>query len=92
MFLLIDFGKVLCFSSNKLQQNLKCSFYRRIHSMNIDSFLIGLLCLHLTFCLFDFLSVIPKQHLEQYNYYVNQSELLTRFLTDFTSSVWNFCC
>ena len=28
----------------------------------------------------------------QYNYYVDQSDLLTRFQTDFTSSVWNFCC
>ena len=27
----------------------------------------------------------------QYNYYVDQSDLLTRFRTDFTSSVWNFC-
>ena len=27
----------------------------------------------------------------QYNYHVDQSDLLTRFRTDFTSSVWNFC-
>ena len=25
-----------------------------------------------------------------YNYYIDQTELLTRFRTDFTSSVWNF--
>ena len=38
----------------------------------------------MAFCL---LSVIRKQ----YNYSVDQSELLTRFRTDFTSSVRNFC-
>ena len=27
----------------------------------------------------------------QYNYYVDQSDLLTRLRTDFTSPVWNFC-
>ena len=33
------------------------------------------------------LSVIRKQW--QYNYYIDQSEFLTRFWTDFRSSVWN---
>lgn len=27
----------------------------------------------------------------QYNYYVGQSVLLTRFWADFTSALWNFC-
>ena len=37
------------------------------------------------------LSAVRKQQLKQYNYHVDQSELLTRFWTDFTSSLWNFC-
>ena len=37
------------------------------------------------------LSAVRKQQLKQYNYHVDQSELLTRFWTDFTSSMWNFC-
>ena len=40
---------------------------------------------------FFLLSVICKQQVKQYNYYVNQSERLTRFWTGFTSSVLNFC-
>ena len=38
------------------------------------------------------LSVICKQWLKQYNSHIDQSELLTRFQTDFMSSVWNFYC
>ena len=37
------------------------------------------------------LSAVRKQQRKQYNYHVDQSELLTRFWTDFTSSLWNFC-
>ena len=37
------------------------------------------------------LSAVRKQQLKQYNYHVDQSELLTRFWTDFTSSLLNFC-
>ena len=48
--------------------------------------------LHLTFVAFCILSVIRKQYVKKYNYYVDQSELLARFRTDFTSSVWNFFC
>ena len=47
--------------------------------------------LHLTFVTVCLLSVVRKKYLKRYNYYVDQSELLTRFRTDFTSSVWNFC-
>ena len=41
-----------------------------------------------TFDLYSLLSFVCQL----YNYYVDQSELLTSFQTDFTSSVWNFCC
>ena len=44
-----------------------------------------------TFDLCGLLSVIRKQQLKQCNYSVDQSGLLTRFRTYFTSSVWNFC-
>ena len=44
-----------------------------------------------TFGLCGLLSVIHKQQVKQYNYYIDQSELLTRLQTDFTPSVWNFC-
>ena len=37
------------------------------------------------------LSAVRKQQLKQYNYHVDQSELLTRFWTDFTSSLLNCC-
>ena len=55
--------------------------------MNIDCFVTDSLHLDFTFVAFCLLSVLHKQ----YNYCVDQSELLTRFWTDFTSSVWNFC-
>ena len=42
----------------------------------------------MAFCI---LSVIRKQWLKQCNYSVDQSALLSRFRTDFTSSVWNLC-
>ena len=42
---------------------------------------------HLTLVNVCLLSVIRKQW--QYNYYIDQSEFLTRFWTDFRSSVWN---
>ena len=42
----------------------------------------------MAFCL---LSIIRKQKLKQCKYSVDQSALLTRFPTDFTSPVWNFC-
>ena len=37
------------------------------------------------------LSAVRKQQRKQYNYHVDQSELLTRFWTDFTSSLLNCC-
>ena len=47
--------------------------------------------LHLAFVALCLLSVIRKQWLKQCNYSLDQSGLLTRFWTYFTSSVWNFC-
>ena len=35
---------------------------------------------------------IRKQSVKNYNRCVDQSEFLTRFRTEFTSLVWNFCC
>ena len=46
----------------------------------------------LIFMAFCLLSVIFKQWLKHHNYYFVQSELLTRLSTDFSSSIWNFCC
>ena len=58
--------------------------------MNNDRFVVDSLRLHLTVVSFCLMSVIRKEKLEQYNYYVDQSELLTTLRTDFMSSVWNF--
>ena len=61
------------------------------HSTKNSCFVIDLLHLmHLAFVAFC-LSFINNNYLKQYNYYVNQSKLLTRFWTDIMSSVWNFC-
>ena len=62
------------------------------HKINIDCFVIDSSHLLLTFVAFCLLSVIHKQSLKQCNYSIIQSALMTRFQTDFTSSVWNFCC
>ena len=63
MFLLVDFGKVLCSSANKLQQNSDASsrVHCRIYSTNIDCFVIDSSRLHLTIVAFCLLSVIRKQ-------------------------------
>ena len=58
--------------------------------MNNDRFVVDSLRLHLTVVNFCLMSVIRKEKLEQYNYCVDQSELLTTLRTDFMSSVWNF--
>ena len=58
--------------------------------MNNDRFAVDSLRLHLTVLNFYLMSVIRKEKLEQYNYCVDQSELLTTLPTDFMSSVWNF--
>ena len=71
---------------------LKCFFLRRLCSTNIDCFVRDSSRLHLTYVAFCLFSVVHKQWLKKYNCCVNQSALLTGFWTDFTSSVWNFCC
>ena len=58
--LLVNFGKVLCSSANKLQQNSNASS-REDYSTNIDRFVKDSLHLHLTFATFCLLSVIRKQ-------------------------------
>ena len=63
---------------------------REVYIPQILTVLLDSLRLYLTFAAFRFLmSVIRKQWLEQYNYSDVQSALMTRFQTDFTSSVWN---
>ena len=88
MFLLVDYAKVLCSTANELQENSD-AISKEDYSGNINCFVVDSsrlqLRLNLTFVAFCLLSVI------QYNYYVDHSELLTRFRTNFTSSVWNFC-
>ena len=51
--------------------------------MNIESFAVDSSRLPLTFVPFCPLSVAHQQKLKQDNYYVDRSELLTRFWTDF---------
>ena len=53
MCLLVDFGKA--------PAKLKCFFYRRLYSANIDCFVRDSSLLHLTFVAFCLLSVIRKQ-------------------------------
>ena len=89
--LLVDFGKVLCLSANKLQQNSNTSS-KEDFIPQILTVLLEILRVYIfTFIAFCLLSVIRKQYLKQCNYSVDQSALLTGFRTDFTSSVWNFC-
>ena len=76
-------------SSSKTQMLL---LEKTQYSTNIDCFVRDSSRLRLNFVAFCLLSVIRKQQLKQCNYSVDQSALLTGFRTDFTSSVWNFCC
>ena len=61
MCLLVDFGKVLCSSANKLQQNANASSREDYISTNIDCFVRDFSRLHFTFVAFCLLSVIRKQ-------------------------------
>ena len=71
MFLLVNFGKVLCSSAKELQQNSNASSREEyIISTNIDCFVIDSSHLLLTFVAFCLLSVIHKQSLKQCNYSV----------------------
>ena len=83
-----------CFSWSimvNLSSKLKQFRQKRIYSMKIDCFVVDLLHLHLTYVTVCLLYIVHKQQLKQYNYYIDQSELMTRFWTDFRSPVWNFC-
>ena len=70
--------------------HLRTSF-SKIQMLLFDCFVTDSLRLYMTFPAFCLMSVIRKQWLEQHNYSDVQSELMIRFRTDFTSSVWNFC-
>ena len=61
MCLLVDFGKVLCSSANKLQQNANASSREDYISTNIDYLVRDFSRLHFTFVAFCLLSVIRKQ-------------------------------
>ena len=61
IFLLVDYGKVLCFSANELYQNSNVSSKEKYIPRKLTVF---------------------NRSLKQYIYYVNQSELLTRFRAD----------
>ena len=61
LFLLVDYGKVLCFSANELYQNSNVSSKEKYIPRILTVF---------------------NRSLKQYIYYVNQSELLTRFRAD----------
>ena len=60
MFLLVDYGNVLCSTANRLQQNSDAfSIFRNIDCFVVDSSRL-LLRLHLTFVAFYLLPVIRK--------------------------------
>ena len=62
MSLLVDYGKVLCSSTNKLQRNSYVSSSEEyILQNNIDCFVVDLSRLHLTFVTICLLSVVCKQ-------------------------------
>ena len=82
-----DYGDSLCSSANELhvQQNSD-AFSKGEYILRILTvFVAGSPHLHLTFVAFCLFSVICKQYVKQYNHYVDQSEPLTRFRTDFMS-------
>ena len=54
-----------------------------MYSTNIECFVVDSSCLHLTFVAFYLLFVICRQQLNQYNNYVEQSELLIKILDRF---------
>ena len=89
--LLVDFGKVLCWSAHELQQNSNASS-REDYIAQILTVLLEILRVYIwPFWPFVFCLSFVKQLLKQCNCSVDQSALLTGFWTDFTSSLWNFC-
>ena len=90
LFILDDYGKVLCFSVNKQNGNVSSNKEQYIPRI-LTLFVVNLTRVHFTFVAVCLLSAVRKQQLKQYNYHVDQSELLTRFWTDFTSLLLNCC-
>ena len=88
---MVKFCDLLRTSSSKTSVETYMLFLKKIYSRNIACFVVDSSRLHLTFVAFCLLSIIRKQQIKKYNYYVGQTDLLTRFRTDFTSLVWNFC-
>ena len=94
--IMLKFYKV--FFCERALANINCFFKRRISILLIN----WLFCTEFIAFTFFFLplwpfvfclSLICKYSSNKlYNYYVDQSELLARFQTDFTWSVWNFFC
>ena len=83
---------------------VKCCVHLRTSSSNTQMLLLEkymyhkfwLFCYRFIAFMFELCSLLSyvcclKQWLEQCNYSDIQSALMTRFWTDFTSSVWNFC-
>ena len=60
--------------------------------MNNDSFEVDSSLLHLTFVTFFLLSFTNNSNYVANSHYVYKLELLTRFWTNFTSKMLNFCC
>ena len=67
MVLLVDYGKVLYSSVNKLKQNSNAPLKEEY----IDFFVAGSSLLHLTFVAFCLLFVSLEQYPKPYNCYVN---------------------
>ena len=67
MVLVVDYGKVLYSSVNKLKQNSNAPLIEEY----IDFFVVGSSLLHLTFVAFCLLFVSLKQYPKLYNCYVN---------------------
>ena len=81
--LLVEYDNFLSSSANERKQTSRASSIKN-NSTDIDCFVVDLPGLHLTFVTVCLLSVIRKQQLRLCHYYIDQSELLTRFRTDFT--------
>ena len=89
-FLLVDFGQLLCSFANEFQQNSNASFREEY----IPQALTVLLQIHRVYFVLPFVCH-SKIMARTYNYSDGSSEvqsaLMTRFRSDFASSVWNFC-
>ena len=80
-------SKKVCLSANEIQQNSNASSRE-------EYWLYWYRFISFTFDLCGLLSFVCHSQNNSWNnnYQVDQSELLTRFRTDSTLPVWNFCC